>query len=127
MQESMTRGVWWDGSAPYGPNGYEYGRGEDVTGHTVAREITFDMMPGDPNCIARGVAEMTDGRVYTFTVRKSGHVTDRDHSGRPRPRLASLTRMPFHEAARGLLKWEADGHRIAPGDVARYGDMISEL
>lgn len=127
MQESMTRGTWWDSSAPYGPNGYEYGRGEDVTGHTVAREITFDMQPGDPNCIARGVAEMTDGRVYTFTVVRPGHVTTRDHNDRPRPRLASLTRQSFHEAARGLLKWEADGHRITPGDVTRYGDMISEL
>lgn len=127
MQESMTRGTWWDSSAPYGANGYSFGRGEDVSGHTVAREITFDMMPGDPNCIARGVAEMTDGRVYTFTVRKSGHATVRDHNDRPRPRLASLTRMPFHEAARGLLQWERDGHRISPEDVERYGYMISQL
>lgn len=127
MRESMTRGVWWDTAAPYGPNGYEYGRGEDVTGHTVAREITFDMMPGDPNCIARGVAEMTDGRVYTFTVRKPGHATERDHDGRPRPRLASLTRMPFHEAARGLVDWEAAGGRIAPDAAAAYREKISTL
>jgi hypothetical protein len=127
MQESMTRGVWWDTAAPYGPNGYEYGRGEDVTGHTVAREITFDMMPGDPNCIARGVAEMTDGRVYMFTVRKPGHATERDHNGRPRPRLASLSRQPFHETARGLVDWEAAGGRITPDAAAAYRDMISTL
>ena len=127
MQESMTRGVWWDTSAPYGPNGYEYGRGEDVTGHVVAREITFDMQPGDPGCVARGVAEMTDGRVYRFTVRKPGHDTVKDHNGRPRPRLASLSRQSFHETARGLLQWEADGHRIPPDDVARYSEMINAL
>ena len=56
MRESMTRGEWWDDSAPYGANGYEYHKGERITGYTVAREITFDMMPGDPNCAARGVA-----------------------------------------------------------------------
>lgn len=127
MQESMTRGVWWDTAAPYGPNGYEYGRGEDVTGHTVAREITFDMMPGDPNCIARGVAEMTDGRVYRFTTLKPGHVTTRDHDGRPRPRLASLSRQSFHETARGLLESEFAGHRLTAEDVARYRDMINTL
>lgn len=127
MRESMTRGVWWDTAAPYGPNGYQYGRGEDVSGHTVAREITFDMMPGDPGCVARGVAEMTDGRVYRFTVRKSSHDTVTDHDGRVRLRLASLSREPFHETARGLLEWEAAGHRVTSADVERYGNMISAL
>jgi len=127
MQESMTRGVWWDTAAPYGPNGYQYGRGEDVTGHTVAREITFDMMPGDPNCIARGVAEMTDGRVYTFTVLKPGHATTRDHDGRPRPRLATLSRQTFHEAARGIVEWELAGHRLTPESARAYGEQISAL
>lgn len=127
MTESMTRGVWWDGSAPYGANGYQYGRGEDVTGHTVAREITFDMMPGDPNCVARGVAEMTDGRVYTFTVVKPDHVTVRDHNDRLRPRVASLVRTPFHETAWALLDWEAAGHRVSADDVARYRGEIASL
>ncbi len=127
MQETMTRGTWWDTSAPYGPNGYRYGRGEDVTGHTVMREVTFDMMPGDPNCVARGVAEMTDGRVYTFTVRKPGHATEHDHDGRPRPRLASLSRMPFHETAHTLLDWEFAGHRVSADAVADYRDEIGTL
>lgn len=127
MQETMTRGMWWDTAAPYGPNGYQYGRGEDVTGHAVTREITFDMMPGDPGCVARGVAEMADGRVYTFTVRKPGHVTEVDHDGRPRPRLASLSRMPFHETARTLLDWEFAGHRVSAGAVADYREQISAL
>jgi hypothetical protein len=127
MRETMTRGMWWDTSAPYGPNGYQYGRGEDVTGHTVMREITFDMMPGDPDCVARGVAEMTDGRVYTFTVRKSDHVTTRDNDGRLRPRLASLSRLPFHETARTLLEWEFAGHRVSADAVAEYRELIDTL
>lgn len=127
MRETMARGTWWDTAAPYGPNGYQYGRGEDVTGHVVLREITFDMMPGDPNCTARGVAEMTDGRVYRFTVRKPDHVTDRDHDGRPRPRLASLSRQPFHDTARGLLESEVLGKRVTPERAAQYRDMIDKL
>lgn len=127
MRESMTRGVWWDTAAPYGANGYEYGRGEDVTGHTVAREITFDMMPGDPNCVARGVAEMTDGRVYSFTVLKSDHTTTFDNDGRPRPRLATLSRQTFHETARGLLEWELAGHRLTPESAREYREQISAL
>ena len=127
MQESMTRGVWWDTAAPYGPNGYQYGRGEDVTGHRGAREISFVLMRVDPICIARGVAVMTDGRVYTFTVLKPGHATTRDHDGRPRPRLATLSRQTFHEAARGIVEWELAGHRLTPESARAYGEQISAL
>lgn len=125
MQESMTRGEWWDSSAPYGVNLYEFGRGEPVTGHTVAREVTFNMMPGDPNCTARGVAEMTDGRVYMFTVLKPDHAREID--GRERVRFASLSRQPFHETARGLVDWEATGGRITLDAAAAYREKISTL
>lgn len=125
MQESMTRGEWWDSSAPYGVNLYEFGRGEPVIGHTVAREVTFDMMPGDPNCVARGVAEMTDGRVYMFTVLKPDHAREVD--GRKRVRFASLSRRSFAETAHGLLNWEEDGGRVSEGDAMRYRHKIDTL
>ncbi len=125
MRETMTRGEWWDDAAPYGANGYQFGRGETVREISVRQEITFDMMPGDPNCVARGVAQMADGRVYTFTVLKPDRATERD--GRVRVRLATLSRQPFHETARGLLMWEADGHRIDRADVARYVAEIDAL
>lgn len=127
MQESMTRGEWWDESAPYGANLYRYGRGERITGAVVAREVTFDMQPGDPNCTARGVAEMTDGRVYQFTVLQDRFARTCKADGRKRVRFASLSRMPFHETAYELMMWEAAGHRILPGDIPRYQEMINAL
>jgi hypothetical protein len=122
MRETMARGEWWDVAAPYGTNGYQFGRGEVVTGGTVLREVTFDMQPGDPNCVARGVAEMTDGRVYMFTVRKPGHGPEYD--GRERPRLATLSRQGFAETAHGLLNWEEDGGRVSEGDAMLYRQEI---
>lgn len=127
MQESMTRGDWWDTAAPYGMNGYGYESGErvDMTGVRVAREITFAMMPGDPNCVARGVAELTDGRVYSFTVRKPGHAPTYD--GRERPRLASLSGQSFGDLSNGLLNWEENGGRITETDAMRYRQEIHDL
>lgn len=122
---SMRTGEWWDDSAPYGVNAYAYGQGEVITGVQVAREVTFAMMPGDPNCVARGVAEMTDGRVYQFTILKPGHARKRD--GRDRVRFASLSRQPFTELAHGLLNWEEDGGRITEGDAMLYRQEIDAL
>lgn len=122
---SMQTGEWWDDAAPYGANGYEYGRGEVIRNVSVLREVTFEMMPGDPNCTARGVAEMTDGRVYQFTILRDDHGRERD--GRRRVRFASLSRQPFHELARGLLDSEVLGKRVTPESAARYGEQISTL
>lgn len=127
MQESMTRGEWWDESAPYGPNGYTYGRGERIAGAQVAREVTFDMQPGDPNCVARGVAEMTDGRVYMFTVVREEFARNCPADGRKRRRFASLSRQPFREAASELMAWEIAGHRIRPADAPEYMRKINSL
>lgn len=124
MKESMTRGEWWDDSAPYGVNAYAFGNGEPVRGHTVAREVTFDMQTGDPNCVARGVAEMTDGRVYQFTVLREDHARERD--GRARVRFASLSRQTFADAAHGLLNWEEDGARVSMGAAMLYRREIDD-
>lgn len=122
---SMRTGEWWDDSAPYGANLYEFGSGETVKGVQVAREITFAMMPGDPNCAARGVAELTDGRVYQFTILRAEFARERD--GRARVRFASLSRQPFTDLAHGLLNWEEDGGRITEGDAMRYRQEIDAL
>lgn len=124
--ESMTRGEWWDDAAPYGANGYSFGRGErvDMTGVRVAREVTFPMMPGDPNCVARGVAELTDGRVYQFTILKPGH--SRECGGRRRVRFASLSRQSFGDLANGLIDWERNGGRMTDADAARYRQEVAD-
>lgn len=131
MRESMTRGEWWDDSAPYGTNGFQYRKGERITGMVIAREIAFAMMPGDPNCAARGVAETTDGRVYMFTVLRPEFARERreagERTGRKHTRFASLSRQSFADTAHGLLTWEEAGHRIAPDDVARYRREIDAL
>lgn len=131
MRESMTRGEWWDDSAPYGANGYEWHKGERITDAVVVREVAFTMMPGDPNCAARGVAEMTDGRVYMFTVLRPEWARERreagERTGRRHTRFASLSRQSFTDTAHDLLTWEEAGHRIAPGDAARYRQEIDAL
>lgn len=124
--ESMTRGEWWDESAPYGVNGYTFGRGErvDMTGVRVIREVTFAMMPGDPNCVARGVAELTDGRVYQFTVLKPDHARECD--GRKRVRLASLSYQSFEGLSNALIDSEYRGRRMTGADAARYRQEVAD-
>ena len=131
MRESMTRGEWWDDSAPYGANGYEHHKGERITGAVVAREVAFAMQPGDPNCTARGVAEMRDGRVYMFTVLRPEFARERrehgERTGRMQTRFASLSRQSFADTAHSLLNWEEDGHRVSEGDAMLYRQEIDTL
>jgi hypothetical protein len=110
---------FWDEMAPYGANGYSFGRGEWVDG-SVSQSVQFKMRPGD-QCIARGVMLMSDGRVYTWTVLAEG----REHRpGAPR-RLASLSRQTFADAARGMLTFEWD--LIDPDLIDGYQSQVDAL
>lgn len=110
---------FWDQSAPYGRNGYSFGRGEWVDG-TVLKSIQFKMREGD-QCLVRGVMEMDDGHVYTWTVLREG----REHRpGVPR-RLASRVRTSFAIAAREMLDFERD--RIDPDLIAGYREQVDAL
>jgi hypothetical protein len=110
---------FWDRSAPYGVNGYSYGRGEWVDGE-VSQSVQFKMRAGD-QCIARGVMEMTDGRLYTWTVRAERHA---DMSGHRR--LATLMRSgTFAELSHSLFA--AEESRIDPDRIAEYRAEIDAL
>jgi hypothetical protein len=110
--------AFWDQGAPYGPNGYSFGRGERVEGK-VSQSIQFRMRPGD-QCLARGVMLMTDGRVYTWTVLREG----RDR-GDGRRRLATLVRTSFEETARGMFDIERD--RIDPELIDCVGGYRAQV
>lgn len=117
MTDAMER--FFDRDAPYGPNGYAYGRGEEVIGRRV-QTIQFKMRPGDP-CLARGVMKMDDGRVYVWTVRSERHADP--ITGRRR--LATLSRRSFEEEARELFAFERD--RIEPDLLDEYRRMLDAL
>lgn len=119
---TMRTGERWDDNAPYGVNGYSFGRGEVVRG-TVAREFTFET--NDRQCALRGVAEMTDGRVYQFTLLRPEFAREKD--GRERVRFAHLSREGYRDAARGLLEFEIVGKRVDPAKVDGYRAQADAL
>ena len=111
---------FWDAAAPYeGPTLYARHEGREVVGPFV-RTVQFRMSAGD-SCIARGVMEAADGRLYTWTVRAGKHADRKGHR-----RLATLLRSgTFEENARGLFAFER--HRIDPDRIAEYGAQLNAL
>lgn len=122
---SMRTGEWWDDAAPYGANGYTFERGEvvNMTGVRVAREFTFETT--DRQASARGTAELTDGRVYQFTILRPSFA--REAGGRERVRLATLSRQDFRSLASGLLEFEIAGDRVASSKVDEYRAAAAAL
>jgi hypothetical protein len=110
---------FWDRDAPYGPNGYTFGRGEWVESPAV-RSIQFRMRDGD-QCLARGVMETEDGHVYTWTVLREG----REHRPDVPRRLASRVRQSFTVAAREMLKFEQAC--IEPDMLGYYAQQVDAL
>lgn len=88
-------------------------RGAEITGPFV-REIYFQTSRS-VQCSERGVVELPDGRIYTVTVRRTGHAD----VGSGRHRIATHMRYgTFQTTARGLLTFERD--YIAPLTYAAY-------
>lgn len=95
--------------------------GEEISG-PFAREIYFQTSKAG-QVSERGVIELPDGRIYTVTVRRTGHG---DVGSGGRRRLA--TRMPygtFQSVASGLLTFER-GY-IEPLTYASYERDVHAL
>ena len=122
MQESMTRGAWWDSSAPYGVNGYSFGRGEFVSEWRPVREIGIRMRDGADVLTHTGVVELSDGRVYRFAIR-----TGDGYWGDQPLKVASLLRQSFADAARLMVEMETGIGRADPVSLANATDRTNAL
>jgi hypothetical protein len=117
--QSIDTDVFHDRYAPYGTNGYSYGTGEDVTDWHVARAVQF-MTPGSSVCVGVGVAEMTDGRVYLYCIRRPNHAEN------GRRKFASLQHLgTFESWAR--LSWGNERQFVDPASIPHYQAQIDAL
>ena len=110
---------FWDGNAPYGENGYAFGRGEYVGDWHPVREISSRMRDGADVLTSVGVVELADGRVY----RSAHRITD-GYWGNAPVKVASLLRQPFADAARLMVDMETG---IGRADVDSLADAAAKV
>lgn len=113
---------YWDGMAPYGANGYAYGRGEFVTDWRPRQEIGIRMREGADVLTARGVVQLADGRVYSFAHRITGGYWD----GQPL-KVATLLRQSFADAARLMVEMESGIGRAEPDSLSEAARKVIAL
>lgn len=114
--------AFWDGNAPYGRNGYSFGRGEFVADWRPVQEIGIRMREGDDVLTHVGVVELADGRIYRFAHRVGNGYWD----GAPL-KVASLLRQSFADAARLMLDMETGIDRADRDSLAEAAVKIAAL
>lgn len=121
MSDEFVNGeTFWDDYAPYGTHGYSFGRGEEVTDWRVRRQVQF-LTPRSTVCIGLGVAELADGRVYRYSIRRENHALA---NGRRR-----VAHRQFHGTFEALVRqmWENEREYIDPDHTAWYQAQVDAL
>lgn len=112
---------FWDDMAPYGANGYAYGRGEYVRDWRPVQSVSVRMREGADVISRAGVAKLADGRVYRFAYRVAQH-----WEGKPL-KVATLLREPFADAARRMLESETGIGRADAASLAVFREQVDAL
>lgn len=120
-ERAEREGLWWDSDAPYGIHKYTFGRGKWVPAWEVSRNVIFYMTRWDV-LMARGVAEMRDGRVYRYAIRRPGRWEENTPL-----RLASLCYGDFVTEARGMFERESYAGTLDPDSAQDARAQVQAL
>lgn len=111
---------WFDRSAPYGPNGYAFGRGEYVKKWDPVRSFGVET-PLSDIIEYRGVVELADGRLYVCAVRRPG----REDVDGNRYIVSRFRNISYPDLVR--MVWENERCFTPPGERVRYRTEVARI